>query len=186
MRRLAGTILLAAALVASGCSTVQVSQDYDVQADLSDFGTWQWRNPVQPPTGDIRADNPLLDKRIRRAVENHLSSRNFGRTQGQPDITLSYHLAIERKIYSDTAYTSLGVGGYYHPWYGGFGTETRIWQYDENRLTIDIHDVHTGELVWRGVGTYRFKDYKTPEAAAEATQKAVDKILDQFPPGNRP
>ena len=186
MRSLNHTLFLLTVLTLVGCSTVQVSQDYDPHADLSRYGTWQWRETVQPKTGDIRADNPLLDKRIRRSIANHFAGRHFNETTTQPDILLSYHLNIERKIYSDTTYSSVGVGGFYYPWYGGMGTETRIWQYDESRLTIDIEDAHTGELVWRGVGVYRFKAYKTPQEAEAAIQQTVDKILQQFPPPNTP
>lgn len=186
MRSLTGITVFLTLLVVGGCSTVQVSQDYSTEVDLSRLGTWRWQNPVQPKTGDIRVDNPLLDKRIRRAVERHLTGRRFEMASAQPDRYLSYHLSIERKIQSDTATTSVGVGGYYHPWYGGVGSETRIWDYDEGRLTIDIHDAETGDLVWRGVGVYRFRSYDSPQAADEAVQHIVDRILQQFPPVNRP
>ncbi len=182
MRSFTQKILLVAVMTLAGCTTVQVSQDYDPQANLPRYGTWQWRDPVQASTGDIRADNPLLDKRIRHAIENHLAHRNISLVQGQPDLFLTYHLAIEQKIQSDTYYSTMGVGSYYHPWYGGMGSETRIHQYDESRLTIDIHAADTGDLLWRGVGTYRLKTYKTPQEAAAAAQKTVDKILLQFPP----
>lgn len=168
--------------ILSGCTTVKVNQDYDPQASLSAYRSWQWRDADQPPTGDIRSDNPLLDQRIRQAVTNHLQDRNIRHASANPDIYLTYHLAIESRIQSDTYYTTMGVGRYYHPWYGGVGTETRIRQYDESRLTIDIHAAATGSLLWRGVGTYRLKNYKTPQDAAVDIQKVVDRILAQFPP----
>ncbi|BBO74254.1 hypothetical protein DSCW_16710 [Desulfosarcina widdelii] len=168
----------------SACTNVQVSQDYDPLSDLSRYGTWQWREAVQPQAGDIRIDNPLLDQRIRTAVSNNLENRGISRTSERPEIYLSYRLGVERKIESDTTHTTIGYGGYYHPWYGGIGTETSIRQYDESRLTIDIHKADTGQLLWRGVGTYRFRTYKTPQDAAAAMQKIVDKILIQFPPAN--
>lgn len=182
MRPLTPIILLLVVIIVTGCSTVQVSQDYDPQADLSDYGTWQWQDPIQASTGDIRVDNPLLDKRIRQAIENHLVGRSIDRAEKQPDLLLSYHLAIERKIRSDTYHSTVGLGHYYYPWYGGIDTETYIRQYDENRLTIDIRAADTGDLIWRGVGTYRLKTYKTPQDADAAIQKTVDKILFQFPP----
>ena len=180
------TILFLAVVAFAGCATVQVSQDYDPHADMSRYGTWQWRDPVQDATGDIRIDNPLLDKRIRHAVEAHLASRNIRRTQEQPDLYLTYHLAIEQKIQSDTYYSTMGVGSYHHPWYGGVGTETRIRQYDESRLTIDIYSAGTSALMWRGVGVFRLRNHKTPGEAAEAIRKIVDMILFQFPPGGQP
>ena len=180
-----GIVVVFLGILLAGCSSVQVSQDYDLHADLSKFGTWQWKYPVQVATGDIRVDNPLLDRRIRRSVEKHLSGRNIMLAGETPELYLVYNLAVERQIYSDSYYSSVGVGSYYHPWYGGIGTETRIYQYDESRLTIDILSSGTDALLWRGVGTYRFKTYKTPQAAAEAIQKTVDKILMQFPPADQ-
>jgi hypothetical protein len=182
MRTLVFCRLLFAVLAIAGCATVQVSQDYDPQADMSRYATWQWRNPVQAATGDIRIDNPLLDKRIRHAVDNHLRDRGISQTPGQPDLFLDYHLTIEQKINSDTYYSTVGAGSYYHPWYGGLGTETRIRQYDECRLTIDIYSAGKGNLMWRGVGSFWLRAHKTPEEAAIATRKIVDRILYQFPP----
>lgn len=182
MNSLTRNILMLAVMAMAGCATIQVSQDYDPHADLSRYGSWQWREPIQASTGDIRVDNPLLDKRIRRAVENHLAGRNISPALGQPDLYLTYHLAIEQKIQSDTYYSTMGVGSYYHPWYGGVDTETRVRQYDESRLTIDIYAADTGDLLWRGVGIYRLRAYETPQEAAEAVRKTVGKILLQFPP----
>lgn len=185
MISMAVRILLLAVAGLCGCATVQVSQDFDPQADLSRYGTWRWREPVQARTGDIRIDNPLLDKRIRRAVETHLAGRGI-KIEQQADLFLTYHLTIQQKIEGDTYYSTMGVGSFYNPWYGGFGTETRIRQYEEGRLTIDIHAADSGDLVWRGVGTYLLKTHKTPQEATAAVQHTVDKILFQFPPGPQP
>lgn len=182
MKSSTALVLLMVAVTAYGCRSIQVSQDYDLQADRSSLGTWQWRYPRQPATGDIRVDNPLLDKRIRRAVETHLSRRNIVPVDANADLVLSYHLDIARRIQNDTFYNDVGVWGYRYPWYGGIGTETRIYQYDQSDLIIDIHAADTQELVWRGVGSYRYRIYDSPQAAAEAMQAIVDKILAQFPP----
>jgi hypothetical protein len=185
MRTLRFVCLLFAVLIMASCATVQVSQDYEDTADLFQYDTWQWRDPIQVATGDIRVDNPLLDKRIRRAVENHLAERQLDLVSENPDFYLAYYLTIEQKILSDTYYSSVGVGSYYHPWYGGLGGETRIRQYEESRLTIDFYAVDSGELRWRGVGTFRMRNHKTPDAAGEAMRQVVDKILYQFPPGGQ-
>jgi hypothetical protein len=183
MQVLATTALFMALAALVGCSGITVSQDYDPHADLSRYGSWQWRQPVQPETGDVRADNPLQDKRIRKAVQAHLLKRQFAQTTGRPDFYLTYHLAIEPRIRTDTIHTTVWAGRYHYPWYGGIGTETRIRQYDQSRLTIDIHSAESGDLMWRGVGVYLLRTYKTPQEAAAAAQQTVDKILSQFPPG---
>ena len=182
MRTLKPMMLALALWVAAGCAAVQVSQDYDPDGRFPVQGTWRWRDPVQPATGDIRVDNPLLDRRIRQAVERHLAGRAFRRVEGPADLAIGYHLSIDRKIHADTHYTGLGWGGYYYPWYGGWGTETYVREIDEAQLIVDLHRVDTGELLWRGVGGYRFRTYDTPGQAAEAMQQVVDRILDAYPP----
>lgn len=184
MRPRIGTISMLAAVILFGCATVQVSQDYDSDMDLSRYHTWQWRHPVQEPTGDARVDNPLQDKRIRRAVADYLAGLNLVAVGEHPDLYLVYHLGIDRSIrggYHSTA----GVGGYYHPWYGDIGADMPVSQYDQNRLIIDIYAADTGNLLWRGMGVYLYRTYETPEKADAATQRIVDDVLAQFPPRGR-
>jgi hypothetical protein len=183
MKPLLHWILFLTVLSVVGCSNVLVSQDYNPHTDFSRYHTWQWQHRVQPTTGDLRIDNPLLDKRIRRAVEEDFKRRNFKLVQRHPDFLVNYHLSIEQKIQSDTYYAPVGMGGYYYPWYGGFGADTVIRQYDQAHLTIDILAADTGDLLWRGTGIYLFKTYRTPQDADAAIRETVDRILSQYPPG---
>ena len=61
----------------SACSGVSVSVDFDPEEDFSVFRTFGWVPMPQPKTGDFRIDNPLLDTRIRAAIENELIGRGF-------------------------------------------------------------------------------------------------------------
>ena len=169
-------------LIIVGCSGVQVSQDYDSDRKEFPHGTWNWKETVRPSTGDPRIDNPLLDKRIRRAVGDHLENRNILLDTESPDLLVTYQLAIESRIRIDPGFSSWGAGFYAYPWYGGIDTSGWIYQYDQCRLTIDIYAADTQQLVWRGVGTYMFENFDTPDAATRAMQNIVDRILGQFPP----
>jgi hypothetical protein len=175
-------VLLVAVFALAGCASVQVSQDYDPRAVAYRHGTWQWEESIQPATGDLRVDNPLLNNRIRRAIETHLAGRDIHQSQQQPDLHLTYRLSIQPKIQSYSSYSTMGVGYYHYPWYGGIDADTCIYQYDECQLTIDIKAADTKTLLWRGTGIYRLRTYKTPDAAAEDMQRTVDRIIAQFPP----
>jgi len=178
------TIFLSAVclLALAGCSSVQVSQDYDPAALISGTGTFAWRHRVQPATGDVRVDNPLLDRRIRTAIEKHLTARGFALDPKRPDMYLAYHLGIEPVIQGVPDDPFYGVRGYRYPWYGGFPRETRIYQYDDCRLTIDVLAAGSDRLVWRGTGVYRCRTYNDPHKAAADIQRTVDRIMAQFPP----
>lgn len=168
-------------LLLLGCSTVKVSQDYDPATDFSAYRTFGWFPGSQPQTGDIRVDNPLLDERIRKAVNRELIAKGYRRVTDQtPDVYVAYHLAIRTKLEADTVHTGIGYGPY--PYYGGVGYDTWVRQYDEGMLVIDIADAKANKLLWRGVGTRRVTETKNPQKSTEVVNKTVAEILAQFPP----
>ena len=170
------------ALMVFGCSPVTVSQDYEIGTDFSNYRTFDWAVAEQPRTGDIRVDNPMLDARIRGAVEQRLSAQGYRKViSGQPDFLVAYHLTIRSKIEGDTFRTGVGYGPW--PYWGGVGYETTIREYDEGMLVIDIGDAKKDKLIWRGVGTRRVTQQSSPEKSTEIVNKTVREILVQFPPG---
>ena len=172
-------------LVLSGCSSVRVSQDYDPDKMPGKMGTFAWNEKVQPKTGDVRVDNPLLDRRIRNAVEAHLTGRNGRMVNTNPDYVIGYQLEIKSKINSYSHCPRFGPWGYRYGWYTHFDCEPQVYQYDEERLIVDVLDGNGRDLLWRGTGVYRLKRYRTPQAAIRDIQQTVDRILGQFPPRTR-
>ena len=163
------------------CSPVMVSLDYDLSADFDKYRTFDWYPGPQPKTGDVRVDSPLLDGRIRTAVTDTMLAKGYQRVNdGRPDFFLAYHLTIRSKIEADTFNTGIGFGGY--PYWGGVGYETRIREYDEGMLIVDVIDVATDKLVWRGTGTRRVTETSDPEKTTRVVNQTVAEILAQFPP----
>ncbi len=174
--------LLFLVTILGACTGVRVSQDYDSRTALDRFETWHWEEPEQPVSGDLRVDNPLLNKRIRRAIETHLADRNIEMQPSRPDLAIAYRLVIQPKLENHSYHSSLGGGGCCYPWSWGGYPDTYIYQYDECQIIIDIKDAVTQTLLWRGTGIYRYQTYKSPDTAAQAMQRTVDRILAQFPP----
>ncbi len=54
--------------------------------------------------------------------------------------------------------------------------------YDQGTLLIDVSEVSSGELIWRGISTQIVSDHSNPEKATENVNATVEKILQQFPP----
>ena len=161
-----------------------VSQDYEIGADFSKYRTFDWVSPRQQQTGDIRVDNPLLDARIRSAVEQVLISKGYRKkTDGRPDMRVAYHLTIRSKIEGDSYRTGIGYG--YYPYWGGTGFETTVRQYDEGMLVIDIGDAAENRLIWRGTGTRRVTEKAGPEKTTRIVNQTVTEILNQFPPNQK-
>lgn len=185
MRELRKQILLAATVVALGCSGLEVSQDYDLNTDFGDLKSFAWKSEAQIKSGDVRVDNPLLDNRIREAVERTLTEKGFRKSSdGTADVAVSYTYQIRRKVGSDRVRTSIGFGSGSGGSFGGVGVSTGggVSEYDEGVLVIDITEPGSGNLLWRGTGTRRLARRSNPEQITAEIDETVDKILAQFPP----
>ena len=178
-------LVLALSLLAFGCSSLKVRQDYDVSTDFSGLKTFAWKSDKQPKTGDVRVDNPLLDARIRAAVTRSLNAKGFRKTTtGVADFSISYEFQIRRKIGSDSVRTGVGFGLGGGGSFGGVGVSSSggVREYDEGMLVIDLTAPDSSHLLWRGTGTGQLSDRADPERIIADVEAAVDKILAQFPP----
>lgn len=175
-----------AVIIASlaGCASVKVNQDYEPGTDFSAYRAFDWKSAAQPRTGDIRVDNPLLDSRIRKAVESTLEAKGFNKTGPTgADFLVDYNLSIQARIDSSpvSVGTGFGIGGGGSFGGIGIGTDT-IESYDTGLLVIDFYDAKTGRMIWRGSGSKRLGRQADPANNAEEINVLVDKILAQFPP----
>jgi hypothetical protein len=175
----AGVVALVVAGLLTACSSVQVNMDYDPTEDFSTYKTFAWLPKSSEPTGDYRIDNELLDARIRAAVDRNLQEKGYVKgSPGNVDFYLAYHLSIESKL---DVYTV--NRGYYDYWGYGMGwPETRVSEYDEGSLVIDIAHAGNKELVWRGVAIGRVGKTSTPEKSTKEVNTVVAEILKRFPP----
>ena len=198
LSRLLGVLLVG--VLMSGCTTIAIQRDYDESASFDDYQTFSWiaAKNTQDVPGPYR-DDGLLDKRIKRAVTNALAYQGYTeQPDGTPDFYVVYRVGLEEKGYSygfgypygyGFGYGGYGFGhhsgfhrsffghgGYGYPYggYGGYGTT-----YTEGTLVIDIIDAGTNELVWRGSAVSPMSD-ETYDA--KEINKAVEKILEEFPP----
>ena len=168
----------------SSCSSVRVSQDFDEAVDFTQYRTFGWAEAAQPRSGDIQVDNQLLDRRIRNAIEQNLLSKGYTRASEKlPDILVAYRLTVTTRLEADTFRTGAGFGGYrgYYGW-GGVGFETRIREYEEGTLVIDIGDARKDNLVWRGTGSRRVTRQPDPQETTRIVNQTVAEILKQYPP----
>jgi hypothetical protein len=185
MQALRKQFLLTLSLLALGCSGLEVSQDYDVNTDFSGLKSFTWKSEDQKKTGDVRVDNPLLDRRIRAAVERSLTAKGFRKgSSGEVDFTVSYVYQIRRKVGSDRVRTSVGFGTGSGGGFGGVGVSTGggVSEYDEGMLVIDITATDSDSLLWRGTGTRQLSRRSNPEQVTAEVEETVDRILVQFPP----
>lgn len=185
MKKICIFIFMLLILAISACSSITVSQDYDLGKPLPVMKTYQWETTLQAKTGDVRVDNPLLDSRIRKAVDRVFSEKGFQQLAvGTPDFKVVYQFSITRQIKTDDLHTGFGFGLGSYGRHGGMviSSGAAVTQYDQGFLVIDLTDVKSGSLLWRGNGTWRLTEHSDPERTEKIVNEIVAKILAQFPP----
>lgn len=168
----------------SGCSKVQVSQDYDSSFLFNSAESFNWNtNLAETDIPERSKHNELLDKRFHEAIESTLLRSGLSLTE-HPDLLISYTYSVVSKLETDSLSTGFGFGYGSYGKYGGAGIHTgpNIRQYDQGMLVISIHSGKTEELVWRGVGTREVFIHSSPELVTHAVFETVETILRQFPP----
>jgi hypothetical protein len=179
------TLLLILLFITAGCSSIRVSQDYTPGINLSSLINYAWHDDSQEKTGDIRIDSPLVDARIRSAIDATLTARGYRKTgRDRADFHVAYRYAIRSQVGANQVQTSFGFGFGSYGRHGGVGISTGpdYSSYDEGLLIIDILDSRNGSALWRGKGTRQVFIHTEPERMTEQINETVHKILDQFPP----
>ena len=184
MKTLSGIFWVMLALfILQACSGIKVSQDYEQGYDFSKLKTYAWKSNDNKEYGID--DNDLMDHRIRTAIENTMSARQFTQIDtGKPDFYISYHLTIEQIIHSNNVGGGFSVGRSSGGRYGsiGVGTGTRVQTYDQGSLLIDVTDGLSNNLVWRGTSTQSVYEHPNPEELTQSVNETIEKTLLQFPP----
>jgi hypothetical protein len=163
------------------CGTVSVHADWDQRHDFSGWQTFAW---MPEGSGDPKSrrpvDNPLIEERVRDAIEHTLAAKGYRPTAGgAPDFYVGSAVYVEQKL---DVYTINNYYGWGSRWGAGF-PETRVAEYDEGELVIDLADAKVRKLVWRGSGSKRIDPKPSPERVTENVNRAVEEILKDFPPG---
>ena len=153
-------------------AAAKVTVDFDKTVDFSKYKTYAWR-PGTP------AKDPLMQKRIQRAVEAELAAKGLTKTEGPADLYVVTQASSKNEKQIDV--NSLGYAGYrWHGW-GAWGpTTVNMYEIPVGTLIVDLLVEKSNELVWRGVATETLSD--NPQKVAKRTDKVVAKMFKKFPP----
>ncbi len=172
-----------ALLFFSSCTSVRVVSDYDKGADFNSYKSYAFYK-----TGIDKAQISDLDKkRILKAIDAELSSRNFVKSK-DPDLLVSIFTKEREQVdvYNNRFYGGWGWGyGYWNPWmwYGGFGPYgNNVSTRTEGSLYIDLIDAKTKELVWQGRGVGVLGNSNNIEKKEQRIREFVSEILQKYPP----
>ena len=182
-------LALAALASLTACSGMSTSYDFDPNFAFADATTWDWMPAPPIRGGDSRTENRLVDQRIRAAIELVMEEKGMEKVDGDPDVRVGYHLALDDAVSYETMNSYYGPGwgyGMYRYPYGGTmsmsTSTTRERRYTVGTLIIDVFDVDAQELVWRGTAQSRIRRGGSPEEREQRVRDAVERVLARFPP----
>ncbi|MFO0689869.1 MAG: DUF4136 domain-containing protein [Myxococcota bacterium] len=180
-------LLLIAGLTA--CQSFNVRSDWDDSVSFDGYQRYFWLEPPTAEGADPFADNDLLRKRVRKAVEADLMARGFRPVtrREDADFLVTYGVQLDERLRVNGTSGVYGGYGGYGRWPIGFGTgigTTDVRNYQEATLIIDFLTPQKEELVWRGWGS-GFLQTRDRDRGQERFEAGVKAVLDAFPPKSK-
>lgn len=175
--------LAAMMLLLAACATgPRVSTDFDPQADFAQYRTWAFYTPLAMEQSGYSS---YLSDSIKAGIRREMTARGYVFDRENPDLLVNFQGMIEERTnvysvprhdvryyynYRAKAYFAVPV------WYD----ETRVNEYTEGTLSVDLVDADQNRLVWTGAAIGRVVQRTPQERAAEANE-AITAIFMRFP-----
>ncbi|WP_053980014.1 DUF4136 domain-containing protein [Marinagarivorans algicola] len=175
------SVLLVGACILVGCATgPRIHAVYEQGINFNDYKTYAFVDELAPK-GE-QGYRTLTNKYLHNAIRKELNSRGLTEAQNA-DLLINFNVSTKEKVTSTTSPTPLS--GYYNfrggYSYGmGYGTETRVSQYTEGTLNIDVVDAAQKQLIWEGVAIGKLKEPKENQLRNDIFS-VVQQIFIQYP-----
>jgi hypothetical protein len=174
---------LAFLLAATGPALAQdVRYNFDKQANFNTYKTYKWVSlKGATPLSD------LTDRQVKAVVDAELAKKGLTKSEQETaDLYVGYQAAVD----TEKEYTSYDTGWGYGPgyygggWYGGGGgmTTGQTSTIYVGQLALDVYASSAKSLVWRGVASKTLDAKAKPEKQQKNLEKAVAKLLKNYPP----
>ena len=176
----AGCLLGLSALLVACASTPNTFSQVDPTADFSQYRTYAYYD--NPATNNAEYES-LVTNFLKVSVAQQLDARGMSYEPENPDIVVNFFLNTKEKVQSRQVPTMSGYYGYRDPFYDpwpGYAYETRIDQYTEGTLNIDVADVAQKKLVWEGAVVGRITD-EFVRNLEQGLDEAVAAIFEDYP-----
>lgn len=176
-------LVVLATIAISACNSIPVSQDFEQYFDHSRLKTFAWQSNDNNEWG--LADNEIVDRRIRNAIADTLVTKQFTQVETEAsDFLVSYNVVVEQRVTGNNLSGGVSMGRSTRGRSASIGISTgsQVRTYERGTMLIDIHDVASDKLVWRGVSAQALPDLSDPQRLTDRINETVEAILKQCPP----
>jgi hypothetical protein len=159
----------------------KVKVGYDKGVEFSKFKTYTWAAPATPPT------RPFLYESVMGSIDGELKSKGFVRTEKDGDLTLiaagaiEFGIAVSGGTPITSAFSNPPPAINSTMWTGAEGQGQLMGVVPDGSLTVQFVDRGANLLVWSGTVTQKL-DIEQKKKSLELVDKAIIKLLKQFPP----
>jgi hypothetical protein len=165
-------VLMGIVLTAGGSALAQdVSFNFMPGTDFSKFKTYKWVNIPGAESAD-----QILDQQFKQSIDSQLASKGFTKTDADSD---DLYVGYQVSITQERQWNAYGAGGFRFG--GGMATATSS-TLQIGTLDFDVYDQAGKRLIWRGAATETLNPPKAPDKRQKNLDKAVAKLLQNFPP----
>ena len=165
-RALIGVTSLVLALALSACSSsggIQSTYDYNREVDFQGYETYAFisENPMAVSQAQ-GAVSPMLQGRLMESIRIAMNAKGYNEVSDPEAASMAIGFTVGSRdqikvdTYPSTFQTGYARRGYYYGY--NYGTETRVRQYTEGQLAVDIFDVTTHNPAFHGVASKRITD----------------------------
>jgi len=153
--------------------------DYDRDYDRSTIQTYAWGKT----DSTLVKTNPRAHDYIVEKLDGYLQQAGLDRADQDPDVFVTYHTSTQQELSVNTDSWGYGYPSsfYWNPYWGGAygGTATTtVTSYTRGTLIVDVWDVATKKLIWRGSANDIVPP--NPEKAYKKIDRALEKILSKW------
>jgi hypothetical protein len=181
---LSRSLALVAVVLLSACASAP--NTYSASAPGTNFGalkTYGFLNEISTDKANYQS---LETNFLKVAVAQQMDKRGLRYDPAKPDVLMNFYIHSQDKIKTRQVPTmNTGYYGYRGGYYDDFGMggtayETRIDQYTEGTLTVDMVDAKQRKLIWEGTVSGRItkKDVQNLEKLVD---DAVNDVFVKFP-----
>ena len=163
----------ALAVMAAGCSTLEVHTDYDPSGNFGAYRTFSLKDGA-------KAKNSLAQARVTKALVETLEAKGLKRVSSEADLKVYAHFVLGKEVRLHSY--GYGMGGWYGSRWGGGYRSVDVQQIPTGTIVIDLVDGKENRLVWRGTAKDQISRDTSPEERAGKAKEAIDKLFEGFPP----
>ena len=159
-----------------------VRYNFAAGEDFAKYRTYKW---VQLEKAERL--NQLADQQLRSAVDAELARKGLTKVDSE---TADLYVAYQPSVTQEKEFTSFNSDWGYGPgwgrgWYGGMGSSMTSGETSTihiGHIDIDLYAAAEKKLVWRGTVSKALDSRAKPDKQQKNLQKAVAKLLKNYPP----